>query len=46
MAYTLPVIFVAAWLDGNGIFRFQVSREGVPVTWQLGLSMMINTDKK
>jgi hypothetical protein len=33
IAYTLPMLFVAdARIDGNGKFRFQLSREDVPVT--------------
>jgi CopA family copper-resistance protein len=47
IAYTLPMLFVAdARVDGNGKFRFQLSREDVPVTKRLRLSMMINTDKE
>ena len=47
IAYTLPMLFVAdARVDGNGKFRFQFSREDVPVTNRLRFSMMINTDKE
>ena len=46
-AYTLPMLFIAdARVDGNGKFRFQFSREDVPVTNRLRFSMMINTDKE
>ena len=47
IAYTLPMLFVAdARVDGDGKFRFQFSREDVPVTRRLRFSMMINTDKE
>jgi len=47
IAYTLPMLFVAdARIDGDGKFRFQLSREDVPVTKRLRFSMMINTDKE
>ena len=47
IAYTLPMLFVAdARVDGDGKFRFQFSREDVPVTRCLRFSMMINTDKE
>jgi len=47
IAYTLPMLFVAdARIDGDGKFRFQFSREDVPVTKRLRFSMMINTDKE
>jgi len=47
IAYTLPMLFVAdARVDGNGKFRFQLSREDVPVTNRLRFNMMINTDKE
>jgi len=43
----LPMLFVAdARIDGNGKFRFQFSREDVPVTKRLRFGMMINTDKE
>ena len=47
VAYTLPMLFVAdARVDGDGKFRFQLSREDVPVTSRLRFNMMINTDKE
>jgi hypothetical protein len=47
IAYTLPMLFIAdARVDGNGKFRFQLSRDDVPVTKRLRFSMMVNTDKE
>ena len=47
VAYTLPMLVVAdARVDGNGKFRFQLSREDVPVTNRLRFSFMVNTDKE
>jgi len=47
IAYTLPMLFIADFrVDGDGKFRFQLSREDVPVTSRLRLNMMINTDKE
>lgn len=47
IAYTLPMLFTAdARVDGDGKFRFQLSREDVPVTKRLRFSMMVNTDKE
>jgi CopA family copper-resistance protein len=47
IAYTLPLLFVAdGRVDGDGKFRFQLSREDVPITSRLRFSMMINTDKE
>ena len=47
IAYTLPMLFIAdARVDGDGKFRFQLSREDIPVTSRLRFSMMINTDKE
>jgi len=47
IAYTLPMLFIADFrVDGNGKFRFQLSREDVPVTSRLRFNMMINTDKE
>jgi CopA family copper-resistance protein len=47
IAYTLPMLFVADFrVDGDGKFRFQFSREDIPVTKRLRASMMINTDKE
>jgi FtsP/CotA-like multicopper oxidase with cupredoxin domain len=47
VSYTLPLLFIAdARIDGDGKFRFQLSREGVPVTKRLRFNLMINTDKE
>ena len=47
IAYTLPMLFIAdARVDGNGKFRFQLSREDIPVTPRLRFNLMLNTDKE
>ncbi len=47
IAYTLPMLFIAdARVDGNGKFRFQLSREDVPITSRLRFNMMVNTDRE
>lgn len=47
IAYTLPMLFIAdARVDGNGKFRLQLGREGIPITSRLRMNMMINTDKE
>ncbi|MEP7171437.1 MAG: copper oxidase, partial [Bacteroidota bacterium] len=47
IAYTLPMLLIAdARIDGDGKFRFQISREDIPVTPRLRFSLMINTDKE
>lgn len=47
IAYTLPLLLIAdARVDGNGKFRFQLSREDIPVTKRLRFSIMANTDKE
>ena len=47
IAYTLPMLFIAdARVDGNGKFRFQLSREDIPFTSSLRFSVMLNTDKE
>jgi hypothetical protein len=47
LQYTLPLLLVAdARVDGDGKFRFQVSREDIPVTARLRLNVMGNTDKE
>ncbi len=47
IAYTLPTLTVADLrVDGNGKFRFQLSREDIPVTPRLRFAWMINTDKE
>jgi CopA family copper-resistance protein len=47
IAYTLPMLVIAdARIDGNGKFRFQLSREDISVTPRLRFNFMINTDKE
>lgn len=47
IAYTLPLLAVAdARIDGNGKFRFQLSREDIPLTPRFRFNWMINTDKE
>ena len=47
IAYTLPTLTVADFrVDGNGKFRFQLSREDITVTPRLRFGWMINTDKE
>jgi len=47
IAYTLPMLVIAdARIDGNGKFRFQLSREDISVTPLLRFNFMINTDKE
>ncbi|HYM92500.1 MAG TPA: multicopper oxidase domain-containing protein, partial [Chitinophagaceae bacterium] len=47
IAYTLPTLTVADFrVDGDGRFRFQLSREDIPVAPRLRFSWMINTDKE
>ena len=47
IAYTLPTLTVADFrVDGDGKFRFQLSREDVPVSPRLRFNWMINTDKE
>jgi CopA family copper-resistance protein len=47
LAYTLPMLVIAdARVDGDGKFRFQLSREDVPVTKRLRFNIVINTDKE
>ncbi|MES2777663.1 MAG: multicopper oxidase domain-containing protein [Bacteroidota bacterium] len=47
VAYTLPMLFVAdGRIDGNGKFRFQLSREDIPVSSRLRFNVMLNTDKE
>jgi CopA family copper-resistance protein len=47
IAYILPMLFIADFrVDSDGKFRFQLSREDVPVTNRLRFNMMINTDKE
>ena len=47
IAYTLPTLTVAdIRVDGNGKFRFQLSREDIAITPRLRFVWMINTDKE
>lgn len=47
IAYTLPMLFIAdARVDGDGKFRFQLSREDIPISKRLRFSIMANTDKE
>jgi CopA family copper-resistance protein len=45
--YTLPMLIIAdARIDTDGKFRFQLSREDIPLTKRLRFNIMINTDKE
>ena len=45
--YTMPWLILADMrVDGDGKFRFQLSRDDIPVTSRLRLSFMGNTDKE
>ena len=45
--YMLPTMTIADLrIDGKGKFRFQLSREDIPLTSRLRLSVMWNTDKE
>jgi hypothetical protein len=45
--YTMPWLLLAdARVDGDGKFRFQLSREDIPVTSRLRFALMGNTDKE
>jgi len=47
IAYTLPMLVVADFrVDGNGKFRFQLSREDISLTPRLRFNLMLNTDKE
>ncbi|MEO6133832.1 MAG: multicopper oxidase domain-containing protein, partial [Ginsengibacter sp.] len=47
IAYTLPTLTVADFrVDGDGKFRFQLSREDIPLTSRLRFMWMLNTDKE
>ncbi|MCY7410776.1 MAG: hypothetical protein LH473_10915 [Chitinophagales bacterium] len=47
IAYTLPMLVIAdARVDGDGKFRFQLSREDISITPRLRFNWMINTDKE
>jgi hypothetical protein len=45
--YTMPwLLLTDARVDGDGKFRFQLSREDIPVTSRLRFNFMGNTDKE
>jgi FtsP/CotA-like multicopper oxidase with cupredoxin domain len=45
--YMTPGLFMAdARIDGKGKFRFELSREDIPITPRLRLGVMANTDKE
>ncbi len=47
VAYTLPMLIIAdGRIDGDGKFRFQVSREGITLTPRIRFNWMLNTDKE
>jgi FtsP/CotA-like multicopper oxidase with cupredoxin domain len=47
VTYTLPTLTLADLrIDGNGKFRFQLSREDIPVSPRLRFNWMLNTDKE
>ncbi|MDO9372954.1 MAG: multicopper oxidase domain-containing protein, partial [Ferruginibacter sp.] len=47
LQYTTPWLMLAdARVDGNGKFRFQLSREDIPITPRLRFAFMANTDKE
>jgi FtsP/CotA-like multicopper oxidase with cupredoxin domain/DNA-directed RNA polymerase subunit RPC12/RpoP len=47
IAYTLPMLVIGDLrVDGNGKFRFQLSREDIPIAPRLRFNWMINTDKE
>ncbi|MEP7265871.1 MAG: multicopper oxidase domain-containing protein, partial [Bacteroidota bacterium] len=47
IAYTLPMLLIAdARIDGDGNFRFQLSREDIPIIQRLRMSLMLNSDKE
>ena len=47
IAYTLPMLFTAdARIDLDGKFRFQLSREDIPLAKRLRGNIMLNTDKE
>ena len=47
IAYTLPLLVVAdARVDGDGKFRFQLSRDGITISPRLRFNWMVNTDKE
>lgn len=47
LAYTMPMLVVADLrMDFDGKWRFQLSREDIPITKRLRASIMLNTDKE
>ena len=40
------MVLADARVDGNGKFRFQLSREDIPITSRLRFNFMANTDKE
>jgi CopA family copper-resistance protein len=47
IAYTLPTLTIADFrLAFNGKIRFQLSREGIPLTPRFRMNWMLNTDKE
>jgi hypothetical protein len=45
--YTLPMFLMAdARIDGDGKFRFQLSREDIALTSRLRMGLMINSDRE
>ncbi|MBA4167051.1 MAG: multicopper oxidase domain-containing protein [Chitinophagaceae bacterium] len=47
IAYTLPMLVIAdARVDGDGKFRFQLSREDIPISRKIRFNWMLNTDKE
>jgi hypothetical protein len=46
-AYTLPMLVIAdARVDGDGKYRFQLSREDIAVSKRFRANFMANTDKE
>ncbi|MEP7196124.1 MAG: multicopper oxidase domain-containing protein [Saprospiraceae bacterium] len=47
ISYILPMLFTAdARVDSYGKFRFQLGREGVPISKRLRMNIMVNSDKE
>ncbi len=47
IAYTMPMLVIADLrMDFDGKWRFQLSREDIPITKRLRASIMLNTDKE
>ena len=46
-AYTLPMLVLAdARIDGNGKYRFQLTRQYIPVARRIRANIMANTDRE